>query len=103
MKKERPLELMLLATAFCPFLLSSCVDDAYDLDKDIDMTVTVGGDNLALPASSTEFISLSKLFDLDEGSALKTIQNEEEAQKYNLHVGDYYLHDPMATVLKSLH
>lgn len=93
MKKERPLELMLLATAFCPFLLSSCVDDAYDLDKDIDMTVTVGGDNLALPASSTEFISLSKLFDLDEGSALKTIQNEEEAQKYNLHVGDYYLHE----------
>ena len=35
--------------------LNSClkVDETYDLDKDFDMTITVGGD-LTVPGSSTE-------------------------------------------------
>lgn len=46
---------------------ASCVDDQYDLDKDVDMTVTVGGD-LTIPGSSTEEITLKKIFDLEEDS-----------------------------------
>lgn len=46
---------------------ASCVDGQYDLDKDVDMTVTVGGD-LTIPGSSTEEITLKKIFDLEEDS-----------------------------------
>lgn len=46
---------------------ASCVDDQYDLDKDVDMTVTVGGD-LTIPGSSTEEITLKKIFDLEDDS-----------------------------------
>ena len=44
------------------FLLSfslwnvSCVDNKYDLDKDIDMTINVGGEHLTLPAGSTDTV-----------------------------------------------
>lgn len=42
-------------TFSCAFVLLSscmlsCVDSEYDLSKDIDMTVTVGGENLTIPA-----------------------------------------------------
>ncbi len=47
--------------------LASCVDDQYDLDKNVDMTVTVGGD-LSIPGSNTEEITLKKIFDLEEDS-----------------------------------
>lgn len=32
----------------------SCVDSKYDLDKDIDMTINVGGEHLAIPVGSTD-------------------------------------------------
>lgn len=46
-------------------LLASCVDEAYDLGKDLDLTIQVGGD-LRLPGCNTEEITLKDLFDLDE-------------------------------------
>lgn len=67
--------------AFYCLLLSSlgittaCVDDSYDLSKDIDMTVTVGGD-LVTPGNSSEEITLDDLFDVDyETSDLDTLDN----------------------------
>lgn len=44
-------------TFSCAFVLLSscmlsCVDSEYDLSKDLDMTVTVGGENLTIPASN---------------------------------------------------
>lgn len=36
------------------------------------MTITVGGDNLTIPASNTKDITLDKIFDLDEESTVKT-------------------------------
>lgn len=44
-------------------LVSSCVNNDYDLNKDIDMTVGVGGD-WTLPSSSTESLSMERLLDL---------------------------------------
>lgn len=54
------------------FSLNSClkVDDTYDLDKDIDMTITVGGD-LTLPGSSTERMLLGDLLELEEDGIIK--------------------------------
>ena len=48
------------------FGMVSCVDNDYDLSKDIDMSVTVGGNNLTIPASDTKDITLEKIFGLEE-------------------------------------
>lgn len=62
--------------------LNSClkVDETYDLEKDFDMTITVGGD-LTVPGSSTEKIVLSDLLDLEDNSVIKV----------NNSAGDYFL------------
>lgn len=55
--------------------LNSCqVDDAYDLDKEIDKTITVGGD-LTFPTSSTDNMMLKDLLEIEEGSAVSTDVN----------------------------
>lgn len=59
--------------------MTSCIDDSYDLTKDIDMTVTVGG-NLVSPIISTESITLNDFIELNSESNIKTKSN-----------GDYYL------------
>lgn len=64
---------------FSLLFMTSCVDDSYDLSKDIDMTVTVGG-NLVTPVTSTELITLDDFMELDSESNIKTKNN-----------GDYYL------------
>lgn len=53
------------------FGMVSCVDNDYDLSKDIDMSVTVGGNDLSIPASDTKNITFEKIFDLEEGSAVQ--------------------------------
>lgn len=57
--------------------LNSClkVDDTYDLEKDFDMTITVGGD-LSVPGSSTEKILLGDLLDLEEDGIIKVNEGE---------------------------
>ena len=40
-------------------LLRILLDDSYDLTKDIDMTITVGGD-LSIPGSGTERIHVGR-------------------------------------------
>lgn len=62
--------------------LNSClkVDETYDLEKDFDMTITVGGD-LSVPGSSTEKIKLDELLDLEEGSVVAADETD----------GKYYL------------
>lgn len=42
MNKRRLIKASLWTTALSPFFFASCVDDSYDLTKDIDMTITVG-------------------------------------------------------------
>lgn len=50
--------------------LASCIDSDYDLGKDIDLEVTIGG-NLSLPIGQTDTIRLSRM--IDEGDVLHTI------------------------------
>lgn len=65
--------------------LASCVDNDYDLSKDIDMTVNVGG-NLTLPPSSTEPYTMEQILNLDGNSSIKPVGKE-----YGLAEGDYVL------------
>lgn len=66
--------------------LNSClkVDDAYDLDKEIDKTITVGGD-LTIPGSSTDNMMLKDLLEIEDGSA---VQADEEGNYNILQKGD---------------
>lgn len=52
--------------------MGSClkIDDAYDLEKEIDKTITVGGD-LTLPGSNTEQMLLGDLLELDKDGVIQ--------------------------------
>lgn len=54
-----------------PLWTVSCVDNKYDLDKDIDMTVNVGGEYLTIPAGSTDTAFLSKIIEVEAGDILQ--------------------------------
>lgn len=54
------------------FLLSSCVDNDYDLSKDIDLTMKLGGDSLSTTIGNTDSILLSKILKVDESDMLHT-------------------------------
>lgn len=55
--------------------LSSCVDNAYDLNKDIDMTISVGGSEFAIPGGYTDKWTLDQVLDLDTTGIIKTDAN----------------------------
>ena len=55
---------------------TSCIDNSYDLNKDIDMTVNVGGGHLVIPVGYTEQITLDKIIELDEGDDLQLVNGE---------------------------
>ncbi|WP_304320773.1 hypothetical protein [Phocaeicola plebeius] len=68
MKKIYPLWGFLLSF---PLWMVSCVDNKYDLDKDIDMTINVGGEHLTIPAGSSDTAYLSKIIEVEEGDILQ--------------------------------
>ncbi len=65
-------------------MLTSCIDDGYDLD-DIDLTINVGGD-LGVPTSSTEQYTISDVLDLSSTSSIKATGDQ-----YGYAKGDYVL------------
>lgn len=75
MKKQLKTQTLSCAFILLSGCMLSCVDNEYDLSKDLDMTMTVGGENLTIPASNTKNITLEKIFDLDEGSTVKADAN----------------------------
>ena len=73
--KKRPLiAATLLLTSFG--ITTSCIDNSYDLNKDIDMTISAGGEHLAIPVGYTEKITLDKIIELDEGDDLQIVDGE---------------------------
>ena len=62
----------LLLTALLLGSVTSCFDDSYDLKKDIDMTINVGGEHLAFPIGNTEKVTLDKIIEIEEGDDLQT-------------------------------
>ena len=73
--KKRPLiAAALLLTSFG--ITTSCIDNSYDLNWDIDMTISAGGEHLAIPVGYTEKITLDKIIELDEGDDLQIVDGE---------------------------
>ena len=89
MKRPLTTKTSLLVCA-AALLATACVDNDYDLSKDIDLTVTAGGKYFTIPASSTEHITLDRIFDLDDNQTLK---KAEAGNPYGLAEGDYYLNE----------
>lgn len=63
---------MAYAIAICH--VSCSVDDAYDLSKDVDMTVAVGK-GLSIPLGSTEKIKLTEMIDPEESDVVEVDDN----------------------------
>ena len=73
--KKRPLIAMaLLLTSLG--ITTSCIDNSYDLNKDIDMTISAGGEHLAIPVGYTEKITLDKIIEIEEGDDLQLVDGE---------------------------
>lgn len=70
-KRKSLISAVLLLTSLV--VTTSCIDNSYDLDKDIDMTINVGGQYLAFPIGSTEEITLDKIIKVKEGDDLQVI------------------------------
>lgn len=64
---------ILTSSAIClsaGLLLTSCFDDSYDLSKDIDMTMGLGGNGLGVKLGNTERITLDNLLEVDQSVKL---------------------------------
>lgn len=73
-KREPLIGVVLLLTSLG--VTTSCIDNSYDLKKDIDMTINVGGEHLAIPVGYTEKITLDKIIEIDEGDDLQLVNGE---------------------------
>lgn len=63
---------LLLGSAMCAgsaLLLTSCIDDSYDVNK-IDLTMKLGSEGLSAPLGNTEKIYLDDILDVDESVKL---------------------------------
>lgn len=72
---------------------TGCVDHDYDLSKDMDLNVTIGGESIYLPASSTGYLTVDNILDLSSGSSIRAIsqQDVDNGENYGLAQGDYVL------------
>lgn len=105
--EKRRLTLLIGCAASTFFLMPSCVNDDYDLNKDIDMTINVGGD-LTIPTSATSDLTIKELFELeDDGivqlkevnpatkdSAYYLIKGADEPSSFSFNIDAITVEDP---------
>ncbi len=78
---------VLYSTYFMRFILllfivpafQACIDNKYDLDKDLSLEISVGGKHLAVPLGSTSNIYLDSLVDAKDGDILNFLENGDFA------------------------
>ena len=58
--------------AICTMLACSCIDNKYDLGKEIELNIGFGADGLTLPTSNTDRMELSQIIELGENGQLTT-------------------------------
>lgn len=60
-----------IAIGITALTLSACVDNDYDLNKDLDFTIAIGGNEFAIPGGMTEEIKLSKVLKLEDDDVIR--------------------------------
>lgn len=62
--------------AFLSGMTTACsIDDTYDIDKDIDMTIGMGVNGLTLKLGSTEHVMLNDVLDIEDNDLIETDSN----------------------------
>ena len=84
--KSKLLTLTSCLIAASSIIGTSCVDHDYDLTKDIDLTISIGGSEFAIPGGKTEEIQLSKILKVEEGQTVKI--DPKTGDYYMLQYGD---------------
>lgn len=79
--KNIKLILPLISSIVIPLAFQACTTTDYDLRKDIDLTMHVGGNALSVPVGSTEYIKLNKIIKIDESDILHLNGGEYSIQK----------------------
>lgn len=73
-------------TKLCVFItciiVSVSCDNEYDLDKDMNSNITVGGNNLSIPVGNTEKIVLTDLLDLEDDDVIQALENGNYSISY---------------------
>lgn len=87
--------LLLVTAAALPF--TACVDDSYDLSKDIDATMALGTEGLQLKLGTTERIMLADMLEVDDN--LKT---DDESRYYLVESGETSVDFHVNTVSASI-
>jgi len=88
--------------------MTACVDDSYDLDKDIDMTLGLGSNGLQLKLGTTEKVTLDDLLEADKEEMLGiTDKNlyyltKSGSADFNIHVDDVHVSINQATLTPDL-
>lgn len=84
----RPKHYLFTSTFLVVLLIigNSCIDHDYDLTKNIDLTISVGGSEFAIPGGKTEEIKLSKILKVEEGDLVKI--DPATGNYYLLQTGD---------------
>ncbi len=77
-----------VAVAVISLALTACVDNDYDLSKDVDLTMTLGGDAFTVPTSDSEESTLDQILDIDEESDVRFAN----AGDFGMEEGDMYLY-----------
>ena len=83
--KETDLKMPLCATLAAISVMSavSCVNEEYDLNKDIDTTISINGD-ISAPLGSTEAIMIGDFLAIDEENSV--LVADPQTGDYSLHV-----------------
>ena len=82
---------LLLAGVTIP--LASCVDDSYDMSKDIDMTMGIGSEGLKIKLGSTEKIMLADILETDGN-----LQTDSKNKYYLVEGGETSVNFTVSTV-----
>lgn len=77
-------------------MTTSCIDNGYDLNKDIDLTISVGGDAFTIPLGFSEETKLSKLIEETETLKLEdgvySIRKDDTIDPVDINVDDVNIH-----------
>lgn len=79
--KKIKLHLPLVSSIVTLLAFQACTTIDYDLSKDIDLTMHVGGSSLSVPVGSTDYIKLNKIIKVDESDILHLNGGEYSLQK----------------------
>lgn len=72
-KTKRFFQIVMICT---PIMTVSCIDSDYDLNKKIDMTVSINGEGLTIPIGYTDSVKLSSIIDTATSEALILDDNQ---------------------------